>query len=366
MKVTIVGGGNIGTKFAVHFAEKGYTVYIRTSKPSHFSSVLSIVNHSDKLIHQGKIKKATLSNKEAFENADLIFVTVPSFLMRKVADQMLPFLKKGVMVGIIPGNGGGEFAFGKVLKKGAILFGLQRVPSVARLVEYGKKVCATGYRDKLYAAAIPKEHTQEICNVISTGFNMPCLSLPDYLNLTLTPSNPILHTTRLYTLFENYIPNETVYKKVPLFYEEWNNETTKLLFKCDEEVQELCRSIKEYDLSEVESLKIHYENNTIDGFTKKIQSIEGFKGLPTPVVKVMGGYIPDLKSRYFTADFNYGLKIILEIAQIFKVNMPYCQTIYDWYEKIKDTSFSEFNISDYGIKNKNDLINFYDFNGVND
>lgn len=80
----------------------------------------------------------------------------------------------------------------------------------------------------------------------------------------------------------------------------------------------------------------------------------------------MGGYIPDLKSRYFTADFNYGLKIILEIAQIFKVNMPYCQTIYDWYEKIKDTSFSEFNISDYGIKNKNDLINFYDFNGVND
>ncbi|NRO94122.1 hypothetical protein [Lactobacillus helveticus] len=121
------------------------------------------------------------------------------------------------MVGIIPRNGGGEFAFGKVLKKGAILFGLQRVPSVARLVEYGKTVCATGYRDKLYAVAIPKNHTQEICNVISTGFNMPCLRLPDYLNLTLTPSTSILHTTRLYTLFKNYIPNKTVNKKFHSF-----------------------------------------------------------------------------------------------------------------------------------------------------
>ncbi len=66
MKVTIVGGGNIGTQFAVHFAEKDHDVYIRTSKPSCFSSVLSIVNHNGDVIHQGKIKKATSSDKEAF------------------------------------------------------------------------------------------------------------------------------------------------------------------------------------------------------------------------------------------------------------------------------------------------------------
>lgn len=33
MKVTIVGGGNIGTQFAVHFAEQGHEVRIYTSKP---------------------------------------------------------------------------------------------------------------------------------------------------------------------------------------------------------------------------------------------------------------------------------------------------------------------------------------------
>ena len=33
MRITIVGGGNIGTQFAVHCAEKGHEVIIYTSTP---------------------------------------------------------------------------------------------------------------------------------------------------------------------------------------------------------------------------------------------------------------------------------------------------------------------------------------------
>ena len=359
MKVTIVGGGNIGTQFATHFAEHGDSVYIRTSKPDKFSKDLVVVDHNGQIIHKGSITKATSLDKEAFENADLVFVTVPSFMMQKVANQIKPYVKKGMMIGIIPGNGGGEFVFKGPIHKGAIVFGLQRVPSVARLIEYGKKVCATGYRKELKVASIPKKYISKISKIISEVFNIPCLSVNDYMNLTLTPSNPILHTTRLYTLFKDYIPNKTIYKKVPLFYENWDDQTTKLLFRCDEEVQNLCTAIKEYDLSEVKSLKVHYENNTVDGFTHKIQSIEGFKGLPTPVVKVGDGYIPDIKSRYFTADFNYGLRIIIQIAELFDVAMPNCKKIYDWYNQIKDPFFGEFDLKNYGILSKDDLLSFY-------
>lgn len=83
-----------------------------------------------------------------------------------------------------------------------------------------------------------------------------CEPLPDYLNLTLTPSNPILHTTRLMTLFKDYVPGKIVYSSVPLFYEEWSDETTELLFKCDAEVQGLCHELKVFDLSEVKSLRL--------------------------------------------------------------------------------------------------------------
>ncbi|MDO5305260.1 MAG: NAD/NADP octopine/nopaline dehydrogenase family protein [bacterium] len=358
MKVAIAGGGNIGTQFAVHFAEKGHSVYIHTSKPEKFSRILSIVDYHDNVIHQAKIKKATSSDKEAFQNADLIFVTVPSFAMQNAAKQIIPYAKKGTMIGIIPGNGGGELAFEAALSKGVILFGLQRVPSVARLVEYGKKVRATGYRQKLYVAALPKKSTGKIKNIISKNFDMICDILPDYLNLTLTPSNPILHTSRLFTLFKDYIPGKT-YKKVPLFYQEWNNETTELLFKCDDEVQRLCQSLNKFDLSDVKSLKVHYENTTIKGFTHKIQSIEGFKGLPTPTIKVGDRFIPDLRSRYFTADFNYGLNIFIQIARMYEVDMPNCLKILEWYSRIRDTNFNEFNFINYGIKNKNELERFY-------
>lgn len=66
--------------------------------------------------------------------------------MKKAAANITPYVKNGANIGIIPGNSGGEVAFKEAITKGVVVFGLQRVPSVARLVDYGKSVCATGYR----------------------------------------------------------------------------------------------------------------------------------------------------------------------------------------------------------------------------
>lgn len=364
MNVTIYGGGNIGTQLAIHFAEgksKGLftKVIVFTSKPERFSNHLTIVDHQGNILHQGEIDRATNNPNEAFADADLILVTVPSFMMETASKTITPFSRPGLKIGIIPGNGGGEVTFQQAIKRGATLFGLQRVPSVARLVEYGKSVCATGYRRTLYVASLPSKNTSEICNIISKGIGLECLPLKDYLNLTLTPSNPILHTTRLMTLFKDYVPGKTIYPHLPLFYEEWSDETTELLFKCDEEVQNLCRLLTEYDLSGVESLKVHYENDTVSGFTNKIRSIEGFKGLPTPSVKVDGGYMPDLDSRYFTADFNYGLYVILQVAELNGVYMPNCKSVFDWYQKIKKPGYGEFSYRKFGIVNKKTFDDFY-------
>lgn len=359
MKVTIYGGGNIGTQFAAHFAETGNEVTMFTSKPKKFAKHLTVVDHQGQVLHEGDLSLATADPQAAFADADVIFVTVPSFVMKQAAEKITPFVKAGAKIGIIPGNGGGEAAFQRALAKGAVVFGLQRVPSVARLVEYGKSVCATGYRKTLYAAALPKKHTAEVCELLAQGLQMYCEPLPDYLNLTLTPSNPILHTTRLMTIFKDYVPGKTVYLSLPLFYEEWSDETTELLFKCDDEVQGLCKSLADFDLADVKSLKVHYENDTVRGFTNKIRSIEGFKGLPTPAKQVPGGYIPDLDSRYFTADFNYGLFVIMQVAQLAGYQMPNCQRVFDWYQKIKKPGYGEFSYREFGIANREEFESFY-------
>ena len=44
MNITIVGGGNIGTQFAVHCAEKQHRVIMYSSKPKQFCKHLTVVD----------------------------------------------------------------------------------------------------------------------------------------------------------------------------------------------------------------------------------------------------------------------------------------------------------------------------------
>lgn len=357
MNITIVGAGNVGTQIATHCAEKGHRVIIYGSKPERISRELTVINENDEVIHRGKIDKATSDVNEAFENAELIFVIMPATLMKANAERIEPFAKPGMKICIVPGTGGGECAFKGCIDKGATVFGVQRVPSVARLVEYGKTVRAVGYRGEMFVAAIPNSETDACCEIIEDIIGIKTSPLPNYLNITLTPSNPILHTTRLKNLYGDW-RDGIVYRSVPLFYEEWNNETSELLLKCDDEIQELCRKLDKFDLSYVKSLRVHYESPTAEAMTRKISSITGFKGLTSPAIKVEGGFIPDFDSRYFTADFSYGLVILMQIAEFVGIDAPNMKETLDWYYGLVGKR-DEYQFSDYGINSFDDFMEFY-------
>lgn len=270
---------------------------------------------------------------------------------------MEPYVCSATKICLVPGTGGGECAFRGCIEKGVTVFGVQRVPSVARLVEYGKTVRAVGYRGEMFVSALSNSKTMECCKLIESIFDIKTSPLPNYLNITLTPSNSILHTTRLKNLYGDY-RDGAVYDSVPLFYEDWNNETSELLLKCDDEVQELCRTLKQFDLSYVKSLRIHYESPTADAMTKKISSITGFKGLTSPALKVEGGYILDFSSRYFTVDFSYGLAILIRIAEFLGIDAPNMRSTMDWYYGLVGKR-DEYQFSDYDINSYEEFIGFY-------
>ena len=349
MRITIVGGGNIGTQFAVHCAEKGHDVIVYTSKPELFEGPLNIVNEEGTIIHRGVIKLATADPKEGFGDAELIFITVPATMMQSVAEEIYEYSDKNAMIGVVPGNGGSECAFHRCIKRGNVFFGIERVPAIARLIEKGKTVRSTGYRNELHVAALPKKYAKKCAELVSSIFDKKTIAIPDYLNLTMTPSNPILHTTRLRTIFQTWHEG-VVYDSIPLFYEDWNNESSELLIACDEEVQSICRALPEFKMQYVMPLTVYYESPTVEAMTKKISSIEAFKGLATPTVIVNGGIIPDLHSRYFTADFSYGLAIIKQIADFVEVQATNIDSIMAWYRNIaiekKEFCFRDYNITD--------------------
>ena len=62
----------------------------------------------------------------------------------------------------------------------------------------------------------------------------------------------------------------------------------------------------------------------------KLRSIAAFKGIPSPMVKVGGGYVPDFKSRYFTEDFPYGLAVIRRLMKEHGVRSPLIDKVYEW------------------------------------
>lgn len=353
MQITIVGGGNIGTQFAAHCAFKGHDVIVYTSKFANFSNNIEIIDENYKTILNGIIKEATYDSKTAFNRADLIFITTPAFCMDKIAKEIKTHAKNNVIIGLIPGTGGGECAFNDFEK----VFGLQRVPSVSRVTAEGRQVRAVGYRNELHVSAIPRAYTEECCRIIENIFDIKTTPINGYLNLTLTPSNPILHTTRLYSMFKDY-KKEFYYEKEPLFYEDWTDDASEWLFKCDYEVQNLCKSLKQFNLEYVKSLKTHYESDSPEKLTKKIKSINGFKGIKTPMTAKAKGFIPDFNSRYFTADFPYGLAIIKQIADFAMADIPNINIIWEWYLNISGNK-DYFNYSDYGIFNINDLADFY-------
>lgn len=356
-RIAVIGGGNIGTQFACTCAAKGYTVVIHTSTPDLFDGQLTVVGDSDVLTYSAPIFMVSNDMKEVLAGCEVVFITQPASRFEAVAREIEPYITEGMKIGVIPGTGGAEFAFRRCIDKGAVLFGLQRVPAVARLLERGRRVRVSGIRDKLHLASIPFGAAEELADFISGIFDIPCEVLPNYLAVTLTPSNPILHTTRLYSMFRDYRPG-VFYDRNFLFYQEWTDESSEILFKCDSELQEICGKLCGLDLTSVRSLKLHYESDTPEKLTRKIQSIKSFQGLTSPMKETPKGWVPNFESRYFSADFPYGLAIIEELAEIIGYDAKSVKSVMDWY-RCASESKAKFNIRAYGINTVEDIYALY-------
>lgn len=341
MKVCVVGGGNIGTLLAAEFAHRNYETWIYSGKPDRWSNRLTVYTAENSIIFETNKFTVTNNLAAAVFGAEQIWITLPSFLFPEFGKELLSVVNPGQAIVCVPGSGGAEFAFDKLIHKGCTLCGLQRVHSIARLKEYGKSVYMLGRKDSLQVATIPSEKASNLAVQVEEMLEITCTVLPNYLNVTLTPSNPILHTSRLYSMFSDYRKGR-VYDHNILFYEEWTDDASRIMLQCDEELQNLCAFLEPLDLEGVRSLKIHYESDTPEKMTAKIQSIKAFKGITSPMKQTELGWIPDFTSRYFTADFSYGLKIIYDMAKCVKVKTPMIEQIWNWYLSVSDTEEENF------------------------
>ncbi|MCR1948260.1 NAD/NADP octopine/nopaline dehydrogenase family protein [Erysipelatoclostridium ramosum] len=333
MKITIIGGGNLGTLMGAMFAHKRNEVTIHTSKPEKYEKKIEVYNNNEEFLYSGILSNVTSNWKEAIEEAELIWITVPPQLFFDTAKLIEPYIKQGQMIGLVPGAGAAEFAFAPLIEKGVKFFGLARVPSIARLKEYGKSVYMLGPAPELLVGSIPANNSKEICTAIQPLFDMVCRPLANYLVVAFTPSNPVLHTSRIYAMFKDYMP-DNVYPNNELFYEAWTIDGAEVLLNCSDELQQLCKAIP-MDMRDVESMQSRHNIRTPEELATRICSLDRLKGLYSPVIKTERGYVPDFDSRYFVSDFPYGIKIMITVADLFNVETPTMDKIWEWYKNLQ-------------------------------
>lgn len=331
MNVTIVGAGNMGLAMTAYMAVNCKAKVTLYTKKSMESLRLNTVE-------QGKVEQtnnfhATGDSEEAFLDADIIFVTYPAFLRKSFIEKNQRYFKSGAFLGFVPGYGGAEYSSVDMLNRGVNIFGLQRVPYVARVVddEHGKVAGILSIKRELFVGAIPKNKTAEVVALVEYLLDIPVRALNEYLSITLAPSNPLLHIAGLYNVFKDHKKGE--YFQGPLkFYEEWNDETSELLFRYDEELQEICRRLEPLNMSEVVPLPVYYESPTPKAMTNKLKSIEAFKAVMVPLKQIDIGYVPDLSSRMFVEDYPYGVCIIKDFARMLGVKTPTVDLLLDFYK----------------------------------
>jgi opine dehydrogenase len=290
MNIAILGGGNIGTLLAAELASKGHFVSMVVSDPDNWHGTVSAYDKDENLVFEGRLEGVYGDVGPAVDKCEIVFVTYPSFMLERAAAMLLPMARRGLEIGVIPGNGA-EFYFMEHVQRGAVLFGLERTHDIARLKERGKSVYTLGRKDGIQVAAIPRDFTHEVAEDMRTLLGMPVVELHNYLVETLTPSNPVLHTSRIRSMFSDWHEG-VVYPGNIKFYEEWDLPSSELLLACDDELQNLCRTLEGglgLDLAEVKSLREHYESPTPEKMVEKLTSISAFKGLLSPMKEVAEG-----------------------------------------------------------------------------
>ena len=372
MVVSILGGGHIGTTLAAYLSRLGTCDAVRlfTSRPGEFSRNLVLNDFERDVSYAAQIDLITDCMEEAVEGADIVFITFPHFMIDSVLEEMRAYVKKGCFVGVIPGSGGCEFFWKKYFDSDFVLFGFQRVPFTAKYVTYGKETNLKSWKPSVGVACIPQFRTEEVCSEIGRVCKFHCERVSNFLAVTLTPSNPVLHTSRTYDLYYRATPR-TVFAEKGMYYKDWTDHASEILFGIDGELQMLLQRINRIDLSAVRPLGVHYEAPTIELMTKKISGIPTFQSVFTARKEVEGGYVADTDSRYFTEDYPWGLCIIKGFAEIVGVKTPVIDKVLHWYERFMGVEYYEDGRfcgkdlvrtgipQNYGIHTLEDIYSFY-------
>lgn len=197
----------------------------------------------------GKINKCSKDAKDVIPGSQIIIICSPAQTKVEILQQIKPYIEQGAYVGSIFGQGGfdlqAKYVLGDDIKnKNLTIFCLQYVPFLCKVVNYGKEVNIIGPKKHLYVTSYPVERVHEVCSLMSLAYFIPSVPMPNFLSLTLCPSNQIIHPGRVYGFFKDW-DGKTPFnaKDMPLLYEGLDQVSADEIQYLDDEIQAIKKAL---------------------------------------------------------------------------------------------------------------------------
>ena len=219
------------------------------------------------------------------------------------------------------------------------------MPFTCKAPEYGRTAKINGVKSDLRITAVPTHKQDKIALMCSHLWAIPAVPIPNFLSLTLTPSNQIIHPGRSWGIFKDwdgvtgFEPSE-----IPRIYADLDDASADMIQNLDDEIQgiktALCEAYPKLDLNFVPPVKERIISNYRDsvGDPTSLRSVfntnRGYsKGLyhVVPHPEEEGKVVPNTGHRFFIEDVPYGLCVLKGIGEIVDVPTPYIIQMIQWH-----------------------------------
>jgi len=309
----------------------------------------------------GKLNMVSSDPAEVIPGSDMVLIAAPANAHPSLLSTVAPHCDPGVILGSIFAQGGFDWAakqaFGDLFGNIGVLFGFQNIPWICKMTEYGKSGKIIGPKKGLYVATYPVEENEAIAEKMSVLWDIPCKTLPNFLNLTLTPSNQIIHPARYFSIFQDwdgvrtYTKEELGERNGLTLYKDMDANGAEIMQKADNELQQvrlaLVQRFPQLDLSMVmpmaERIVHQYGEDVSD--TSSLQAVfqtnRGYAGCGTPLTEVASGqFTPAVGSRLFWEDIPFGLCILKCLAEMLgNFPTPTIDFLIRWHQQFMGKEF---------------------------
>jgi opine dehydrogenase len=328
--VAICGGGHLGHTLAAVIGATGeFRVGVLTRRPDSWRARIRLTFGNLEL--EGDVDHVSRDPAEIVSGAEIVLLTVPAHVRRELLAVIAPHVASNTWVGAVPGAGGFDDDARAALPLHEKVFGTARTPYICRMAVHGAAVDVTGVSPDVRVATLHGDDAPEAASLLEELLTIPAMALGTYDAVNLTPSNPLVHSCRLFSMFEQWIPGMGL-ASPPSFYGDWDDAASALLLACDDELTHVraARGIPEHDVPPV---RVHYGAETPARLTERIRGLAPLRRIGMPMRENGAGWVPDVGHRYFAEDVGVALPVMQRLSRAARVETPSLDAVVAWGQR---------------------------------